>query len=178
MRAPLVRDERGFTLIELITVMAMLLIVVTALSGALIAALKTEEDMNRRFTSQINARIALDGLRREIHCATGVTPTGSWMVTIVLGSRCLIGAGTTATWCTSGSGTAYGLYRTVGASCSTSGRNLANYLTTGNVFTYTPQSAINLAYLSVSLPVDANPAAGRPDYVLQDDIVLRNSSRT
>ena len=66
-------EESGFTLIELITVLGMLVIVMTALSSAMIAAHKAEEDMNRRFGSQINARIALDQLRREIHCASAVT---------------------------------------------------------------------------------------------------------
>ncbi len=61
----------------------------TALSSALVAANKAEEDMNRRFASQINARIALDQLRREIHCASAVTPRArASSITITLGSRC------------------------------------------------------------------------------------------
>ena len=110
------REESGFTLIELVTVMAMMLIVMAAVTEAMIAANKTEEDLNRRFGSQVNARIALDQLRREIHCASAVTPTGSSAtITITLGSRCpTAGAGTTVSWCTSGSGSRYGLYRLVG----------------------------------------------------------------
>ena len=73
----LARDEGGFTLTELVTVLGMLVIVMTTLSSVLIAAAKAEEEMNRRFGSQINARIALDQLRREIHCASAVTPAGS-----------------------------------------------------------------------------------------------------
>ncbi len=180
IRARLRRDERGFTLIELVTVLGMLVIVVTALSYALIAAQKSEEEMNRRFASQINARIALDQLRREIHCAGSVTPSGaSASITIVLGNRCpTAGAGTTVSWCTSGSGTRYALYRLVGGSCNTTGRKAVDYLTTGTVFTFTPQSTASLASLAVTLPVNARPASGLPDYRLTDDIVLRNSSRT
>jgi len=174
------RDERGFTLIELVTVLAMLMIVMTALTGALIAATKTEEEMNRRFASQINARIALDQLRREIHCASAVTPTGaSASITIVLGNRCPSATGgTTVSWCTSGSATRYALYRQVGATCSASGKKSVDYLTAGTVFTFTPQSASSLAILSVTLPVNAKPETGLPDYRLTDDIVLRNSTRT
>ena len=174
------RDETGFTLIELITVMGMFLITVTALSSALIAATKAEEDMNRRFSSQINARIALDQLRREIHCANAVTPAGtSASITITLGSRCpTAGAGTTVSWCTSGSGTRYALYRLVGATCNTTGRKTVDYLTSATVFTFAAQSTTSLAVLSVTLPVITRQASGLPAYNLTDDIVLRNSSRT
>ncbi len=172
------REESGFTLIELVTVMAMFLITVTCLSYALIAANKAEADMNRRFASQINARIALDQLRREIHCASAVSPTGSSAsITITLGSRCpSAGAGTTVSWCTSGSGTRYALYRQVGATCTTAGKKAADYLTTGTVFSYAAQSASTLGTLSVTLPVDSQ--TGLRPYRLEDDIVLRNSTRT
>jgi prepilin-type N-terminal cleavage/methylation domain-containing protein len=176
--ARLVRDERGFTLVELLTVLVMLVIVMTALSGALIAATKTEEDINRRFSSQINARIALDQLRREIHCASAVTLTDSANITVVLGARCPTGAGSTVKWCTSGSGTRWALYRATSVICDTSGRKVADYLTSGAAFTALSQPTGNLATLSVSLPVNTNPASGLPDYRLQDDIVLRNSTRT
>jgi hypothetical protein len=172
-------EESGFTLVELVTVLGMFLITVTCLSYALIAANKAEEDMNRRFGSQINARIALDQLRREIHCASTVTPAGaSSTITITLGSRCPTAAsGATVSWCTSGTGTRYALYRLVGATCNTSGRKTVDYLTTGTVFTYTAQSTSSLGILSVTLPVNIRPASGLPDYRLEDDIVLRNSTR-
>jgi prepilin-type N-terminal cleavage/methylation domain-containing protein len=175
------REESGFTLIELITVLGMLVIVMTCLSYAMVAAHKAEEDMNRRFGSQINARIALDQLRREIHCATAVTPAPigtTSNITIVLGPRCpTASAGLTVTWCTSGSGTRYALYRQTGLYCGTSGRKVVDYLTTGAVFSYTLQLPTSLAYVSVTLPVNTKPASGRPDYRLTDDIVLRNSVR-
>jgi type II secretory pathway pseudopilin PulG len=174
------REEGGFTLIELVTVLGMLVIVVTALAYALAAATKSEEEMNRRFGSQINARIALDQIRREAHCASAVTPTGAASsITITLGGRCpTAAAGTTVSWCTVGSGTRYALYRKVGATCDATGKKSVDYLTTGTVFTFTPQSASSLAVLSVTLPVNTRPESGLPDYRLADDIVLRNSSRT
>ena len=179
LRARLRHDERGFTLIELLVVMGMLVIVMTALSYALIAASKSEEEMNRRFASQINARIALDQLRREVHCASAVTPSGSSAsITITLGGRCPSAAGgTTVSWCTVGSGTRYVLYRKVGATCDTTGKKSVDFLTTGTVFAFTPQSVTSLATLSVTLPVNARPASGLADYRLADDIVLRNSVR-
>lgn len=174
----LLRDERGFTLVELVTALGMLLIVVTALTSVLVVATKAEEEMNRRFTSQINARIALDQLRREIHCASSVTGTYT-SITVVLGTRCpSAGAGTTVMWCTSGSADRHALYRQVGLACDASAVKRVDYLTTGNVFGFpTPESG-SLAKISVTLPVDAKPEAGLPDYQLADDIVLRNSTRT
>lgn len=171
-------NERGFTLVELITTMALLSIVIGALVAVLVAAMNAEREMNRRFTSQINARLALDQLRREIHCASSVTPVGaSSSITIVLGSRCPSApGGTTVTWCTSGSGTRFALYRAVGATCSTTEKQAADYLTTGTVFDFaTPPG--ELAVLSVDLPVNPRPGV-LSDYTLEDDIVLRNATRT
>lgn len=171
------RDESGFTLIELVTALGMLVIVMTALSYALMAAHKAEEDMNRRFGSQINARIALDQLRREIHCAASVTGGGD-RITIVLGNRCpTAGGGTTVSWCAAGTGTRWALYRQVGSSCGTSGAKRVDYLTTNALFAIPTPLSGSLAYLSVTLPVNTRPASGRPDYRLADDIVLRNSAR-
>lgn len=174
------REESGFTLIEMVTVLGMFLITVTCLSYALISAHHAEENMNRRFASQINARIALDQLRREIHCASAVTPTGaSATITITLGTRCpTAGAGTTVSWCTSGAGTRWALYRQVGGTCTTAGKKAVDFLTIGTVFSYTVQSSSSLAVLSVTLPVDTNPQSGLRPYNLTDDIVLRNSTRT
>jgi prepilin-type N-terminal cleavage/methylation domain-containing protein len=179
LRERLRREESGFTLIELLVVIGMLVIVMTALSSALIAATKSEEEMNRRFASQINARIALDHLRREVHCASALTPAGaSSSITITLGGRCPSAAGgTTVSWCTVGSGTRFVLYRKVGATCDNTGKKTVDFLTADTVFTFTPQSATSLATLSVTLPVNTRPASGLPAYQLADDIVLRNSVR-
>ena len=174
------RDERGFTLVEMLVVLGMLSLVIGALTSILVAAMNAEREMNRRFTSQINARLALDQLRREAHCATSVTPAGaSAGITIVLGSRCpSAGAGTTVSWCTVGSGTRFALYRAASATCDATGKQAADFLTTGTVFAFTPESSASLAVLSVTLPVNARPESGLADYELEDDIVLRNSTRT
>ena len=46
------------------------------------------------------------------------------------------------------------------------------------IFAYTPQSANKLATLNVRLPVNVTPAETTLLYTLDDDIVLRNSTRT
>lgn len=174
------RGEHGLTLVEMLTVLAMLGLVIAALTTILIAAMNAEQEMNRRFTSQINARLALDQLRREVHCASSVTPAGpSASVTIVLGSRCpSASAGTTVSWCTVGSGSRFALYRVPSATCSAAGKRAADFLTSGTIFDFRPASATSLAVLSVTIPVNARPESGMADYRLDDEIVLRNSTRT
>src|SRR5437762_5270516 len=66
-------SEDGFTLTEMVVVMGVLLIVMAALTSLFIAATRTQADMTNRFQAQQNARLALDKLRREIHCASSIT---------------------------------------------------------------------------------------------------------
>ena len=135
------REESGFTLIELITVLGMLVIVMTALSSAMIAAHKAEEDMNRRFGSQINARIALDQLRREIHCASAVTTSTASMITLTLGSRCpTAGGGTTDQLVRAGDRDAVGALPAGRKCLHDVGRKTVDYLTTNTLFSYAAQS--------------------------------------
>ena len=66
-------DESGFTLIEMLVVLAILGIVLAALTGLFVSATRTAADQNMRFQAQQQARLALDKLRREIHCASAAT---------------------------------------------------------------------------------------------------------
>jgi prepilin-type N-terminal cleavage/methylation domain-containing protein len=65
--------EDGYSLIELIVVLAILLIIVTALTQLFVSASTAQVDMTRRFEAQQDMRLALDKLRREIHCASDAT---------------------------------------------------------------------------------------------------------
>jgi hypothetical protein len=154
--------------------------------------------MSNRFQAQQDARLALDKLRQEIHCASAVSgtpPTSS--ITITLGSYCPTSglpasppATASFTWCTKDkTGTAppalnaapYTLWRYSGSSCSGTGQPWANNLTTGTVFTtYTAPAGGNLGTLSVDLPVDVTltPSDTNQQYELKDDIVLRNTPRS
>ena len=88
-------------------------------------------DQTNRTEAQQHARLGLDKLRREIHCASAVTPTErlpGLAVTVTLGSYCqTTGGATTVTWCTKdGNGATppvagaqpYTLWRYVGSTCS------------------------------------------------------------
>jgi prepilin-type N-terminal cleavage/methylation domain-containing protein len=169
-------DERGYSLVELIIVLTILAIVLGTLTTVFVTGTRAELDLNKRFQAQQNVRIALDKIRRETHCASSATVTAG-SVTLVLPSGCPSGTGP-VTWCTGGSGLRWALYRELGGSCSsTSGVKKADYLTTGSVFGYLPQSASSLAKLTVDFPVDIDTSSTSGTYRLSDALALRNSTR-
>ncbi len=177
----LVREQRGYSLMELIISMSILASVMTSVSVLLVSATNTEVDMNRRFQAQTEARLGLDLMRREVHCAMSVTPVGaSSSVTLTIPATCPTSGGNTSiTWCTVANGTdRWGLWRYPGSSCSGTGRRFADYLTASSIFVYTGQTVDKLAFLNVRLPVNLKPSQTRFLYNLEDDIVLRNSTRT
>jgi prepilin-type N-terminal cleavage/methylation domain-containing protein len=185
------RGEAGYSLIEMLTVLLIMGIVMEALTTVFVRASTAEADMNNRFRSQQNARLALDKMRREIHCAdtvtkgTSTTPSGplaAYYINITLSSGCATnktGAPLTVTWCTQGSGSRWGIYRVSGSSTCTGGTRYADYLTKPNVFDYTaPTSGSGiLPKINIDLPVNVAPRKGLDLYEVKDDIVLRNGTR-
>jgi prepilin-type N-terminal cleavage/methylation domain-containing protein len=178
-------DERGYSMIELLVVTMILTIIVGALTTLFVGASKSELDMNRRFQAQENARLAIDKLRREVHCASGVSPSGSSSsIVLTIPSQCPTAQGfTSIRWCVlpppgalSGR---YALYRSTAATCTTAtGVKWADYLKTQSIFTYTVQSTASLGSLAVALVVNTSPGGTHGTVKLNDSIVLRNSSRT
>jgi type II secretory pathway pseudopilin PulG len=186
----------GYALTELLTVLAILLIILGGLTALFISATKAEVDMRERFDAQQEARLAVDALRREVHCASSVSqpPGPSATVTMNLPSGCPTGVGE-VTWCTVSAGTdRYQLYRKTGPSCDSSGKRYADYLapdpTSSDpttvcgsppslcVFEYAAPDAATRAKVKVEFPVDLNPADGSRAYKLIDSLVLRNTSPT
>jgi len=175
------RGERGYTLVELLVVLAIFTTVVTALVALFTSGAKAELDMNRRFEAQQNARLALDRMRRELHCSSGITATSGVAVTsitVALPSQCPSSGGTaiSVVYDTSQvSANRYKVRRTVGGTTVV----IADYITTsgGAAFTYTPESASSRAILHVDFSVNINPNEGWKTWRLVDDIVLRNTLR-
>jgi prepilin-type N-terminal cleavage/methylation domain-containing protein len=177
--------ERGYSIVELLTVVTILSVVVGALTTLFVSASNGELDMNRRFQAQQSARLAIDKLRREVHCAISASPSGSSSsVTLTIPAQCPTANGfTSITWCVIAPPGAwagrYALYRSTAATCTTStGVKWADYLTTQQIFNYTVQSSQSLASLGASLVVDVRRDSSQGTFKLNDDIVLRNSSRT
>ena len=178
-----VSSERGYTLVEMITVMAMMGVVMGGITSLFVAGTNAEVDQNNRFQSQLNARLSLDKIRREVHCAASITlsgtPSNGYYPTMTeTPTGC---GGTQYSWCTAQVSTQrYRLYRQSGATCSSAaGTQFADYLTKGELFAYAAQSTSSLAKLTVDIPVNRKPLTKpQSTYELKDDIVLRNSSRT
>jgi type II secretory pathway pseudopilin PulG len=162
----------------MLTVLVIFGTVMSALMVLFVQGTGAEVDMNNRFRAQQGARLALDKIRREAHCATAVTVSSASSVTLNLPSYCPTGNGS-VTWCTVSLGTSrYGLFRKAGATCDATGVRWADYLTSANVFGYAAQSTTSLAKLSVDFPINVKPSRTVDTYELKDDIVLRNSTRS
>lgn len=176
LRERLRHDESGHTLIELLTVLVILGIVLAGLTTAFAAGMRAEVRASREFQAQQNARIAVDRLRREIHCASALSgPAGTPVatVTVTLPAVCP-GPDTSVTYATQVvAANRWSLTRTVGGADVV----VADYLTASAIFTYTAPAAGRLGSLQVDIPVNLNPADPGTQWRLVDDIVLRNTDR-
>lgn len=165
--------EGGYTLIELLVVMVILTTVIGSLTVLFVQASKAEVDMNRRFRAQQDARVAVDKMRREIHCSDQITPTGvSDAISVRLPAQCPTAGGTetTVVYDVVGSGQRWQLRR--------SSVVLADYVTEQNAFSYTaPVTSTSLGKLRVTLPINIEPSNGVKEWRLVADIVLRNTTR-
>jgi prepilin-type N-terminal cleavage/methylation domain-containing protein len=169
--------ERGYTLVELIVVMVILGIVLAGLTTAFTAGTNAELRAHREFQAQQEARAAVDRLRREIHCASALAATPGIpvaSVTVTLPTVCP-GPDTSVTYATTSVGTnRWRLTRTAGAGTPV---KVADYITSGTIFTYTAPASGTLGKLSVNVPVNINPADATTEWRLVDDIVMRNTDR-
>jgi type II secretory pathway pseudopilin PulG len=172
------RGEAGHSLVELLTVMVIMTIVMAGITADFVSGSKAQADQDRRFQAQVGTRLALDRIRRDIHCAKDVSPYATNFVTL----KFPLGCGTDVSWCTSavtGFTNRYRLYRQVGSNCSASGGLMvADYLTSGAAFPayLHPTGCQCLASLQVDFVVSVKRSTIGA-YELTDTIYLRNSSR-
>jgi prepilin-type N-terminal cleavage/methylation domain-containing protein len=200
-----IHDEGGFSLVELLVVMAILGVVVGGIVTLFAAGINADADQNRRYSAQSDARVALDKMRREVHAACSVsnpstynTPESSITLYFPSGSTCASGSNSVS-WCVTGGGTRYALYRIVSTSCTGATAKYADFLTTNNIFDYLPpnshlnsttslgtgtggitladNTSFTLPRLHVDLTVNRKPTKSTDAYRLVDDIVFRNGVR-
>ena len=168
-------DQAGYTMMELLIVLAILGTITGAITTLFIQASNAEFDMNRRFQAQQNARVAIDRMRREIHCSSGITPVGvSSSITVALPAQCP-SAGGAATNVT------YDMNQVVAGQRYQLRRNnivLADFSTQQNAFNYVaPVAGVSLGKLTVTLPINTKPSDTGKQWKLAADMVLRNTTR-
>jgi prepilin-type N-terminal cleavage/methylation domain-containing protein len=167
-------SQRGYSLIELLIALAILGTVTGAVTVLFLQASSAQVDMNRRYRAQQDARVAVDKMRREIHCANGITPAGtSAAITVTLPGHCPTAGGTvtTVTYDVVGSGQRFQLRRDTVV--------LADFVSEQNAFDYTaPVANTSRGKLRLTLPINVEPSNTAKEWRLVADIVLRNTSRS
>lgn len=140
----LLRDERGFTLIELIMVCAYMGVVVGGITVMMLSGSHAALNLNNRFSAQETARLALSTFRSDAHtaCAASVAADGKSVTlsvpvpsgTTVPDPTQICGTTTGATlnkviYCVLTSPTAsteYALYRSTSSTCTSSSTVIAD----------------------------------------------------
>jgi prepilin-type N-terminal cleavage/methylation domain-containing protein len=177
------RGEDGYSLVEMLTVMVIMSIVFAGITDIFVAGSKAQSEQDNRFQAQLSTRLAVDKIRRDIHCASDVSSYATTSVTLAI-TGC---SGGNVSWCTSpvtGYTSRFRLYRQLGSACtSNAGTMIADYLTSGAVFPTNPTTAHTvgcgcLEALDVDFKVSLRRSATIAAYELGDTIYLRNSTRT
>ena len=178
------RHRLGFTLIELLVVMVVLSIILGTLTASFSSAFAGEGRAFAQATAEENARMALNRIRLDIHCATSVSTTPDGLVTLGEDSACpgLKGA-TSVQWCTKKySDNRWRLHREIDGICDGSGSTfMADYLVTAaeDVTVLNPWIRVacgsgRAEALGVQFDVNVTPSKPNNGYKLHDEIALRN----
>ena len=181
-------NERGFTLIELLVTMVILTIVVASLTTVFVSGSSAEVTLNQRFQAQQNARVALDRIRTDIHCASAAqAQTINTYPGLKLAVGSCFASTPTVSWCAVSVTTTpprYQLYRATGSGatdCTSSDATrvlVADYFTSSAMFTTAAILQYSLQTVAVDLKTSANATASSKNaYELKDSIVARNSGR-
>ena len=182
----LAAKEEGYSLVELLIVMLILGTVMAGLTTVFVGGSNAEIRLNQRFQAQLQARLALDRIRTDIHCASAAQAQtiGTYSGSIKLAeTNCYAYAATpTVSWCpVSVTSTRYKLYRSTATSniCTSSDTTrvqIADYLTTSsNVFTTAAIPQNSLQTVGIDIKVSANKTSSTLDgYELTDSIVVGN----
>ena len=179
----MIREEGGYTMVEMLVVMMILGVVMAGLTTIFVSGSHAEIDLNRRFQAQQEARLALDKIRTDLHCASAAEVDATYGYLKIAEDNC---SSTHVTWCamTSPQMTGrYALYRTTDTTANrctasdTSKVKAADYLTRNTgLWTFSAPSGM-LETISVDFRVSSNPNANQDVYELKDLLVARNSAR-
>ena len=182
------RNESGYSLVELLVTMVILSVVIGGLTTVFISGSSAQVRLNERFVAQQNARSALDRLRVDIHCAKAAqAQTINTYPGIKLDESPCYASNSTISYCVvqfTSSPIRYQLFRSTGTgstdctSSDTARVLIADYLTSSSVFTTAAIPQYSLQTVGIDLKVGADSASTTKNaYELTDAIVARNSTR-
>lgn len=181
-------------MVEMLVVMVVLLAILAPLTNSFVSAQSAQVDQIRRFDAQENARQALDRMRKDIHCAHGVTDpyvNDSGGMTIVMTETNTTGQeecpgliqtnASAVQWCTvpvAGAVNRFQLYRENDPDNECDG-SASTYMVDYLIRTdpWASPTCISGQYptVNVRLPVNLDPTNhGSSTYTLNDEIALRN----
>jgi prepilin-type N-terminal cleavage/methylation domain-containing protein len=163
------RDERGFTMVELLVVAVLTVIVLGGAVDIFVSGTRAGTNVNDTLQSQQDVRVALDRLEFEGRCASAAALVSSGAgVDFTLPTQCSHATGN-VTWCVSGGL----LKRYVSATCGPG----ASQLFSSGVTSATPFTLVtavgDLPRLDVRLTVNGG---GNNASTLTDVITLRNAA--
>jgi len=174
--------------------MAVLLIILVPLTASYASAINAQADQTRRFDAQEAARQALDRMRKDIHCAHGVTDpydNDSGGQTIVMTETNVTGTAecpglletnaSAVQWCTIpvvGATDRYQLYRENDPNNACDGDAstfMVDYLTQADLWASPTCVSTQYPTVQVTMPVNVDPVShASSTYTLGDKIALRN----
>jgi prepilin-type N-terminal cleavage/methylation domain-containing protein len=64
--------EAGYSLVEMLTVMVIMGVVLGGITDVFVSGSKAQAEQDNRFQAELTTRLALDKIRRDIHCATTI----------------------------------------------------------------------------------------------------------
>jgi prepilin-type N-terminal cleavage/methylation domain-containing protein len=178
--------EDGYSLVELLVVMVILGTVLASLTTVFVSGSKAEVALNQRFQAQQQARLALDRIRADIHCASAAQAQtiGTYAGSLKLAEPSCYAYSTTPTvsWCpVQVTSSRYALYRSTATTniCTSTDATrvrIADYLTTSaNVFTTAAIPQNSLQTVSIDFRVGTDPKSPNLEvYELKDAIVVGN----
>jgi prepilin-type N-terminal cleavage/methylation domain-containing protein len=168
--ARLVREERGFTLVELLVVMILLGIVLGVIVDVFISGTRAAYVTNSNLNAQQDIRTGLNRLEYEGRCGSSATILNSGAgVSFTLPTVCSH-VSPAVSWCVAGGV----LTRYLASSCTGAGAPFARNITSATPFSL---QAVTPDLQEVLIDLTANPtgtAAG--SFSVTDAITLRNSS--
>ncbi len=194
--ARVVCPEEGMTLVELLVAMALMGIILTPIIGTMVSMSSAQARQANVVLAQEQARLALERMRKDIHCAHSVDPpqdNASGGVTLILNETNTTGVvdcpgllafnSAAVQWCTvpvTGYSNRYRLYREDDPTTTCDGTESVfqvDYLTHSSIWTTPSCTGGQYPTVAVAFAMDVFPSTtNEGHYNLDDQIALRNGS--